>query len=443
MNVVYIHTHDTGRYIQPYGYGVSTPRLMEFARDAALFRHCYNAGPTCSPSRAALLTGMSPHVCGMEGLAHRGWKLNDYGKHMANYLKQNGFYTALCGVQHEAPSDEMIGYSQVLPSEPSDPANPISRDEKNAATCAAFIKDYFGKDDGKPLFLSFGMFSTHRVYPKLNEGDTSFDYAMPPTPMYDCEQNRRDMAEFMQSASIADSSFGTVVDALKQAGVYDDTLIYYTTDHGLAFPRMKCTLYDAGIGVSLIMRLPGGKLNGRATDALVSHLDVFPTVCEAAGVTAPDWLEGYSLMPVLNGETEKVREEINSEVTYHAAYEPMRCIRTDRYKLIRFFDDHNAPVLANTDAGHAKSFLIENGCYSGVRPREMLFDIYADPAERENLVADSRYSEVYSDLWMRLESWMKRTGDPLLTHGSRVPKPQGARVNKRSSVNPGESVFEE
>ncbi len=443
MNVIYIHTHDSGRYIEPYGCGIKTPNLMAFARESLLFRHCYNAGPTCSPSRAALLTGMSPHECGMEGLAHRGWKLRDYARHLAPFLGRNGFHTALCGVQHEAPDPAMIGYDELLSPPENDAANPKSRDLVNAHACAEYIARYFSTTGQRPLFLAFGMTSTHRIYPALDPDDTGFDYVTPPPVVYDCEQNRRDIAEFQKSADIADQSVGVVLDALKRAGVYDDSLIIFTTDHGLAFPHMKCTLYDTGIGVSLIVRHPKGARNGRATDALVSHIDLYPTICDAAGIAPPDGLRGTSLIPLLRGESDAAGSEIFSEVTFHAAYEPMRCIRTKRYKLIRFFDSHNGSVLANTDDGYAKRFLLEHGGFSGVRAREMLIDLYIDPLERENLAWDARYKEVYADMWDRLDAWMKDTHDPLLTSGARAPRPQGSRVNSRGCIHPGDNDFED
>lgn len=442
MNIIYIHTHDSGRYIQPYGCGVQTPNLMAFARDALLFRQCHNAGPTCSPSRAALLTGLSPHECGMEGLAHRGWKLNDYARHLAPYLGAHGFHTALCGVQHEAPDSALIGYSELISPSRDNPAAPANKDVLNAHACADFIARYFTRPERKPLFLAFGMTATHRTYPDLPANDTSFDYTLPPPVVYDCEQNRRDMAAYQRSAAIADESAGVVLDALKRAGVWEESLIFFTTDHGPAFPHMKCTLYDTGTGVSLMMRLPGGARNGRATDALVSHIDLYPTLCEAAGVPAPAGLRGVSLMPILRGEADRAGEAVFCEVTYHAAYEPKRSIRTERYKLIRFFDSHNGAVLANIDDGPAKRFLLDHGCLSGAHAREMLFDLYADPLERDNVAQDVRYQDVYADLWSRLDRWMLETGDPLLAHGARVPKPEGARVNRRESVQPGDMDFE-
>ena len=110
MNVVYIHTHDSGRYIGPYGYQNMTPNINEFGRDALVFRQCYCAGPTCSPSRAALLTGMWPHCNGMLGLAHRGFSLYDYEQHVTSVFNANGFETVLSGIQHEASEASKLGY---------------------------------------------------------------------------------------------------------------------------------------------------------------------------------------------------------------------------------------------------------------------------------------------------------------------------------------------
>lgn len=114
-NIVYLHTHDTGRCISPCGFAVDTPNLAAFAREGALFRQAFDCGPTCSPARASLLTGTYPHQCGMLGLAHRGFRLNDPRKHLAAFLKRHGYRTVLCGVQHETADDPgTLGYEEVF-----------------------------------------------------------------------------------------------------------------------------------------------------------------------------------------------------------------------------------------------------------------------------------------------------------------------------------------
>jgi len=436
MNIVYIHTHDSGRCIEPYGHNVKTPNLMDLAQKSTLFRHCCCAAPTCSPSRAALLTGASPHseANGMLGLAHRGFALNDYSKHLANYLGKTGYETALCGVQHEAAAAGAIGYTKILEAK----KNPgFDNDINNALSAAEYIKQ--PKDS--PFFLSFGMFHTHRVFPSDTK-DIRQEYIMPPAGIYDVKTNREDMAGYHASAKAADECVGIVMDALVSSGAGNDTVVIFTTDHGIAFPRMKCNLYDTGIGVALTVKYPNNPTAGTANDFLVSHIDVFPTLCDLCGVEKPGWLEGKSFYNILGGGTDEVNSEIFAEVTYHAAYEPMRCVRTPRYKLIRRYDYHNGVVPANIDDGNSKRFLTEAGFLSRPVDREMLFDLYVDPIERENLASDGMYAGVYNDLSSRLSSWMERTGDPLLRVNHRVPAPAGARVNRLDSLEPVDCNFE-
>lgn len=430
MNILYLHTHDTGRYIQPYGYALPTPNLMKLAEEGTLFRNVYCAGPTCSPSRAAMLTGMAPHSCGMYGLAHRGFRLNDTSKHLANYLNQNGYNTVLCGVQHEAPAPGP-GYENILKSGVQAARGDFETvDLANANTVADYLKNY---KDNRPLFLSFGMVNTHREYPK-NYDEINPNYVMPPYVVGDSKEDREDMAAFMKSVSIADKCLGIVLEALRESGMEDNTLIMYTTDHGLAFPYMKCNLYDTGIGVSLIIKYPGNKSKGKAADALISHIDIFPTLCEVTGITKPDWLQGKSFLPVMEEKVDEINDAIFSEITYHCCYEPLRCIRTKRYKFIKYFDDDIRRFPVNNDNSPSKQRLLDLGYYSGMRKKEMLFDLYIDPVERENLVGEAKYEDVYKELSTRLEKWMKETGDPLLD-GSILPPP-GAQINKKEAVDP-------
>ena len=442
MNVIYMHTHDSGRYWSPYGLNVPTPNIQAFAGSATVFRQAYCVGPTCSPSRCGLLTGINPHKNGMQGLAHLGWKLNDYSQHMNQFLQKNGYYTALCGIQHEAPDYKMLGYNEIVGSQEfnmSDTVNSMEDwDYSNTKEACAFL----ARQKAAPFFLSFGLFNTHREYPQVKESDGIIaDYLAPPGPLYDCDANRQEMAAYCASVKVVDNCFGQLLKTLDKSGLADDTMVIMTTDHGIAMPKMKCTLYDTGIGVALIIRLPKVK-QVRATDALVSQLDVFPTVCNTCGLDAPNWLEGVDLTPVIKGETQTVRKEIFAEVTYHAAYEPKRCIRTERYKLIRRYDYHNGIVPANIDDCISKDFLMENGHADTAMEREALFDLWLDPYERINLAADARYRKIYCDLSARLESWMLETEDPLITHGCRVPKPENAKVITLECPSPRAGILE-
>ena len=176
MNVVYLHTHDTGRFIQPYGHAIPTPNLMALAREGALFRNCFDAAPTCSPSRAAMLTGMNAHASGMIGLAHRGFTLKDPTTHLAHHLHSHGFETVLCGIQHEIAAGQTaaLGYERTLSV--AAPATPGATEMAGAPgqarrmmgqdlANAQAVADYLAGPHDRPFFVSFGMFCTHRPFP--------------------------------------------------------------------------------------------------------------------------------------------------------------------------------------------------------------------------------------------------------------------------------------
>lgn len=424
MNIIYLHTHDTGRWIQPYNPAVSTPNLMELAEEGTLFRSAYCCGPTCSPSRSALLTGEYPHSNGMLGLAHRGFKLKDYQRHLANYLKSQGYETALFGMQHEAAREEDIGYDILF----SDPR----REERDLWDIRNGDKalEYLRGEHKKPFFLSYGLECTHKPYPEPEVND---NYVAVPSCLPDTKETRRDFAGFLTSAKRADECLGRILSEVKSQGLEKDTLIIYTTDHGVALPHMKCTLYDTGIGVSLILKYPGNKSGGRALDSLVSQLDLFPTICELAGLKKPDWLQGVSLAPLLNGQTEEVRRAVFAEVTYHAAADPMRCVRTRRYKYIKKYGNQKGYLPANIDSGESKELLMEAGILNWEVPGELLFDLYLDPEERVNLAGRPDYEKIHEEMKALLFKHQEETHD-FIGKGE-LPRSEGMVLNKASCLD--------
>ena len=111
----------------------------------------------------------------------------------------------------------------------------------------------------------------------------------------------------------------------------------------------------------LIMRGPGGFSGGQVLDALVSQIDLFPTVCALAGIDRPDWLQGVSVLPLVRGETDTLREAVFSEVNYHCCYEPQRAIRTQRWKYIRRYDQAKRWAMPNCDDSISKTLLLDHG----------------------------------------------------------------------------------
>jgi arylsulfatase A-like enzyme len=424
-NILYIHSHDTGRYVQPYGYQVPTPNIQLLADQGVLFRKAFCAAPTCSGSRASLLTGQYCHNNGMFGLAHRGWSLNDYGEHIVHPLRSAGYSSVLIGEQHISEDPAVIGYDEV-----------IEVDSHHAQDVAPITIEAL-QTASEPFFFSVGFFETHRQFRAPTSVRDSL-YSLPPANLPDTAATRRDMAAFKASARSLDQGIGAVQNGLHDLDLTERTLIICTTDHGLAFPNAKATLYDRGTGVMLLMRGPGGFTGGKVYDAMVSHLDIYPTLCDIAEAERPDFLQGTSLLPLVTDQTERIHDEIFTEVTFHAAYEPTRAIRTERWKYIRRFDDNRHPVLSNADDSASKEILVEAGWADQIVDTEQLHDLILDPNEVRNLAEEPGHAKVVEGLRERLTSWMRETHDPLLD--GPIPVPPGAVINDPGQTSPNDPL---
>jgi arylsulfatase A-like enzyme len=415
-NIVYIHSHDTGRYVQPYGFSAITPAYQRLAEDGVVFRQAFSAAPTCSPSRAALLTGQSPHSAGMLGLVHRGFGLRDPSQHLAATLYTHGYRTVIAGTQHVLPADgnfSSLGFTEVR--------TPADGSSAAYARAAVEILEEQAASEHGPLFLDIGFSDTHRPFPEIDPETAK--YVRPPALFPDSPATRLDYAAYLASLERLDSAVGEVLTALDRTGLASSTLVICTTDHGLAFPSMKCNLTDHGLGVLLIIRGPAGFESGQVHDALVSHLDIYPTICEVTGIPSPSWLQGHSLMPLIRGEMEEIREEVFGEVTYHAAYEPQRSIRTQRWTLIVRYGNRERVVLPNIDDSPTRSFLLEQGWDQ--RPVDViqLYDNLLDPVQTRNVATEPSHAAIVAELHRRLRDWMVQTSDPLLD--GPVPLPPG------------------
>jgi arylsulfatase A-like enzyme len=334
-----------------------------------------------------------------------------------------GYHSVLIGEQHVSKDPRVIGFDRI-----------VDVDSNHTSSVAPAANAVLGELP-EPFFLSVGFFETHRDFQAPTSVRDSL-YSMPPPNLPDTRATREDMAAFKASARSLDQGVGSVMNELYRLGLADRTLIICTTDHGLAVPRAKATLFDRGTGVMLLMRGPGGFTGGKVVDSMVSHLDVYPTLCEIAGAEVPPWVQGTSLLPLVSGEVEAVRDEVFTEMTFHAAYEPMRAIRTDRWKYIRRFHDYVHPVLANCDDSATKDLMVETGWGQHLVPEEQLYDLIHDPNEHRDLSWDPRHKGTLSALRGRVEAWMEATDDPLRL--GPIEPPPGAVVNAQTAISPAE-----
>jgi arylsulfatase A-like enzyme len=437
-NVFLVHCHDLGQYLGCYGSDVDTPNLDRLAADGVRFENHFCTAPQCSPSRATMMTGAYPHENGVMGLAHMGWELDEDWMTLPKYLRNTGYSTHLLGFQHEVPDQpELLGYETT------------DTDTKRALELVDVVEAFLAeREDDRPFFVSLGTEEPHRPFRREYVDSEIYEGSDPekvePLPYLPDEPAvSEDIADLQAlTAETLDRAFGQYREAIRDAGIAEDTLIAFTTDHGIAMPRAKGTCYDSGLETALIFHQPGAVEGGRQFDELVSNVDLMPTLLDLVGIDPPADVAGRSFAPLLrDGSASRSdahtdadaggyeeRDQIFGEMTWHDRYNPMRAIRTERYKYVRNFSVLPrvfVPLdVVPTPSGRAvhEEFHVED------RPEEELYDLEADPHEQTNLASDRPmyepqsagsdphpdYVDVLDDLRERLDDWMEATDDPLL-----------------------------
>ncbi len=411
-NIVMIDCHDLGQHLGCYGQRtVNSPNLDRMAEQGVLFENCFCTAPQCSPARAALYTGRYPHSTGVLGLAHApfNWHLYDEERYLAKYLQNAGYDTALIGIQHVTEATEervsALGFdSYQRLAKAKEEAGPLAK---------AFLEAPERKK--KPFFLNVGFFEPHRA--KNGRFDAKPDFSLGvETPSYlpDIPEAHQEIAELQGLIRRMDEGFGIIFQALHANDLLDNTLLIFTADHGLAMPRAKCSLYDPGIEVALMMHWPDGGLHrGHRFSELISHVDVVPTILDILDLPQPEHLHGQSFWPLLQKDSYQPNEAIFAEKTYHTAYEPMRCIRTTTHKLIVNLEVDIAINLPS-DVQKSRFALPMVQQITAHRPHIEVYDLSADPDERQNLAGQATVARIEGYVRQRLLEWMQLTDDPLL-----------------------------
>jgi N-sulfoglucosamine sulfohydrolase len=398
-----------------------TPNLDTLALAGISFENSFCVAPQCSPSRAALATGRYPHANGVMGLSHGGfgWELHPNEQHVASLLREHGYKTHLFGLQHVTQHVERLGFDRIH-------GEGMGRDV--AAQVANFLRGPLS--ERRPFYTEVNFFEPHRPYDHGGVKPDASAGVFVPSYLPGGEAAREEMSSLQGAIREVDTAVGSILNALEDSGLFDKTLTVFTADHGIAMPKAKCTLYDPGIEVALIMRWPGEDIGGgRIVPDLVSNVDVLPTLLDTAGVPVPEGVQGRSFLPLLRREPQEVRDAIFAEKTFHSYYDPMRCVRTERFKYIRNFES-SFLVEVPGDVQQGAIFRTHVGRYSTDRSSLVeLYDLQADPLERNNLASEAAFRKVERALEKQLWRWMEDTDDPLL-HGP-VASPAYRRALER------------
>lgn len=417
-NIIVVICHDLGQQLGCYGTSyIRSPHIDAFAESGIRFKNSFSVAPQCCPSRAALWTGRFPHANGVVGLTHAGFAndLHPNEKHLAQILRLNGYDTHLFGVQNEARAPERCGHAHIHEGGPCGQV---------AQEFAKFVTGRDGADD--PLFAQIGFFEPHRPFPHHDVTLLPAEEVTPPPYLPDIPEVREDLREMEASIHSADEAFGTIVESVRSSRMSENTLIVFTADHGIPFPHAKMTLYDPGIQVPLLLSGPG--MPSRVVcDEMVSNVDILPTLLDLVGVPSAPNLHGRSFSGLLKQGEYIANEQIFAEKTYHVYYDPMRAVRTTRWKLIANFEcapwQETTPDYFGDARGYVEvSKALDLPSSRQYHPPYELYDLERDPHELSDLADDPDYRATRDQLAAALCKWMEDTEDPLL-HG---PMAQGA-----------------
>jgi arylsulfatase A-like enzyme len=417
-NIIEIIWHDLGDSLGCYGHdGVRSPSLDQLAREGAVVENMFCTAPQCSPARASIMTGCYPHSVGMLGLAHgEGWEYHGGQRLLTHVLKEHGYACHLVGHHHESnrfddvPAKTRLGYDTVRALSISD-----CRHTRVAPAACRFIE---GELRGlQPFFLSIGFSDVHRGFSKSFSGDVTqedVDSVTLPDYIPDTNGTRRDYAEFLKAIQSADQSMAAIFESLRRAGLEEKTIVVFTTDHGPEFNRAKMTLYDPGVKTACIVRFPGRVPEGTRCRGLRSSIDILPTLLDLAEVGRPEFVQGESFAGSLTGAADRGRDYIIAEKTWHGKLDPMRCIRTDRYKYIRNYN-HQEPMQVSPAHSLAMGLDVASELYGTARSSEELYDLKVDPHETDNLAERDEHATVKDVLSAKLARLLRETRDPLVT----------------------------
>lgn len=410
--------------------GLKTPNIDRLITRGKTFKKAFVAAPSCSPSRASILTGRFPHSL-KEGGNLWGTLPAEFPC-FTDFLERSGYLVGFTGKGWGPGSLEGSGRTR----------NPAGDRFKN-------IQEFLAKrKKDEPFFFWYGSINPHRPYKAgagLEAGLKLEDVKVPPV-WPDTKEVRSDILDYFEEVMAFDREVGQVLEALEKAGLLENTLIFVLSDNGMPFPRAKANLYDLGTHVPLIVSWPGRCPAGTQSQSFISYTDLSPTILDAAGLPYPEGTHGKSFFHLVTSDKEdKTRTKVFFERERHANVRkgdlsyPARAIRTDHWLYIRNFRAERWPAgdpethfavgpFGDIDDGPTKQALVKmrTGTLKekmlwelsmDVRPEDELYDLSADPFQMDNLAYNYKHLEMKHRMRGKLEAWMRETADPRLADG--------------------------
>ncbi|MEM9391041.1 MAG: sulfatase [Bacteroidota bacterium] len=421
-NILFILTDDQSQIdVGAYGHPVlKTPNIDQLGKEGMRFNNAFTSTAMCVPSRSSLFTGLHPMRHGAHP-NHSNIKEGVVG--IGKYLDSLGYQVGIIGKIHVKP---ISAFGFDLHKELLDYAwdSKLTKEEIQIAMDSLAAS-------GNPFVLFVCIANPHTPWPGDWKGDIN-QISLPPY-LLDIPITRETVSNYYAHVEFADRKVGEVISVAKDLGLYEDLMVFFSSDHGAVFPHGKYNLYDAGIKVPFIVRWPGKITAGSKNEALIQFVDVLPTLIDIAGDEPNGYLDGKSILPLLFNEKQAIHKYIyatSSKDRTKTDY-PIKAVRSKRYKYIintehqevytSWITDTDSTMRKKNPAKYHRqfgywpvwkersetdrtaNFLVD--AYLN-RPKAEFYDLQNDPYELENLIHSAELNEVKEEMKKKLEEWM-------------------------------------
>jgi arylsulfatase A-like enzyme len=396
-NILWIIAEDASPHIGPYGENlIATPSLDRLAREGVTFANAFTTAPVCSPSRTALIAGMSQTTLGSH---------NHESNHASREIGGDPVYYASYVVPKEVKLIPELfaeaGYYVVNGGTAKTHYNFVARTELYAGT------DWSTRASGQPFFAQIQLKGGKGGDAAVSDPVDSKRVTLPPH-LPDSDVLRKEWAKYLDDWKATDREVGEILSRLEREGLLESTVIFFLTDHGISHVRAKQFLYEDGLKIPLLMRLPGQAKAGMRREDLVCHLDIAATSLELAGIAIPDYVQGQPLLGARHAPRTSV---VSARDRCDETVDLIRSIRTERFRYIRNFMSYRAHLQPNQyKDGKAvvrelrrlradgELTAAQKSFFETPRPVEELYDLHADPDQLVNLASDPSFQSTRAAL---------------------------------------------
>jgi arylsulfatase A-like enzyme len=425
-NILWIVSEDNSPLIGAYGDKfATTPNIDRLATEGVLYTHAFATAPVCAPSRSTLITGMYPSSLGTEHMRST-YPVPGLVRFFPSYLRDAGYYTS-----NNAKKD----YNTV--------DQPAAWDESSQTAT------YKNRKAGQPFFAVFNITISHesQVHNSIATADLKHDPEQVPIPPYHprTPEMKHDWAQYYDRIQSMDEQVGKILAELDEAGLRENTIVFYYSDHGGVLGRSKRFMYESGLHIPMIIRFPDKYKElapgppGSGTDRIVTFVDFAPTILALAGIQRPAYMQGQAFLG--KGQPAPRQYAFSFRGRMDERFDMVRSVRDRKYRYIRNYMPHKiygqyleylwkAPSMGSWEKAFRDGELNDvQSAFWKPKPSEELYDVEADPHNIQNLAGDVNYRQVLMRMRDANRRWLLDTRDVGF-----IPEPMMVEISKTQSL---------